>query len=57
MQRRPLIGRKILCCGCNHLTVKGVSRVMRKVLFFFCPECWEDRRACEIQMDKVSAPE
>jgi hypothetical protein len=53
--RKNLVGRKIVCNGCGHTTVKGAARVMRKLLFFFCPSCWEDRRACEQQMDRVSA--
>jgi hypothetical protein len=51
--RRPMVGRKIKCNGCLHVTVKGAARVMRKVLFFFCPDCWSDRRKCEIMMDAV----
>ena len=47
---KPLIGRKIPCNRCGHNTVKGAARVMRKILFFFCPECWADRKACEEQM-------
>ena len=53
-RRAGLVGRKILCNRCLHLTVKGTARVMRKVLFFFCPDCWTQRRECEIQMDKIS---
>lgn len=52
--RKVLVGRKITCNGCCHKTVKGQARVMRKILFFFCPKCWADRRACEIHMDRVS---
>lgn len=48
--RRRLVGRKITCNRCCHKTVKGQARVMRKVLFFFCPKCWANRRACEEQM-------
>ncbi len=51
---RTLIGRKITCNRCCHKTVKGQARVMRKILFFFCPKCWADRRACEIHMHKAS---
>lgn len=48
---RPLpAGRKIVCNGCLHKTVKGSARVMRSVLFFFCRTCWSDRRRCEEHM-------
>ena len=47
---RLLVGRKIVCNLCCHKTVKGSARVMRKVLFFFCPSCWQDRRRCEQHM-------
>ena len=53
--RRPLVGRKITCNHCGHKTVKGAARVMRKVLFFFCPKCWANRRDRELEMDAVSA--
>jgi hypothetical protein len=46
----------VLCSGCEHLTVKGTTRVMKKLLFFFCPDCWRDRRACELIMIKMAAP-
>lgn len=52
--RRLLVGRKIECNGCGGHTVTGAGRVMRKILFFFCPDCWADRRACEELMDRVS---
>ncbi len=52
MYRKPLIGRKIVCNKCGHRTVKGAARVMRKLLFFFCPSCWADRRSCEQFMAK-----
>ena len=52
---KKLIGRKITCNKCGQKTVKGAARVMRKVLFFFCPDCWRDRRACEVLMDKSTA--
>lgn len=43
---------------CNHCGKKfrglGASRVMRKMLFLFCPRCWSDRRSCEIFMDAAS---
>jgi hypothetical protein len=52
---KSLVGRKITCNMCERKTVAGASRVMRKVLFFFCPGCWFDRRSCEIFMDRVSA--
>jgi hypothetical protein len=29
---------------------------MKKLLFFFCPDCWRDRRACELIMIKIAAP-
>jgi hypothetical protein len=50
----PLAGRKIKCNGCGHTTVTGAGRVMRKIVFFFCPKCWKDRRGCELQMDAAS---
>jgi hypothetical protein len=37
-------GRQITCNHCGHKTVKGAARVSRKILFFFCPRCWFDRR-------------
>lgn len=50
-----LVGRKIKCNRCNRLTVKGTARVMRAVLFFFCPECWlHDRAGCDAQMVTVT---
>lgn len=52
--RKRLVGRKVKCNGCEMPTVEGAARVMRKILFFFCPHCWSDRRACEIQMDLAS---
>lgn len=55
MPYKKLVGRLILCNRCERKTVKGAARVMRKVLFFFCPKCWEDRRACEVFMDKATA--
>ena len=55
--KQPMIGRKIHCNKCIHVTVKGAARVMRKVLFFFCPVCWSDRRSCEIFMDQATRPE
>ena len=48
-------GRPITCNRCEHKTVKGAARVMRKVLFFFCPKCWHDRGACEEFMRRVAA--
>ena len=49
--RRKLVGRKIVCNHCSHLTVKGTARVLRKILFFFCPTCWlNDREGCDQQM-------
>jgi hypothetical protein len=53
-QRKILVGRKITCNRCAHKTVKGTARVMRKVLFFFCPKCWADRHACELQMNRAT---
>ena len=53
---KPQVGRKIVCNHCCHRTVKGAARVMRKVLFFFCPDCWMRKRAeCNEQMMKVTA--
>ena len=55
MGRKPLVGRKIICNHCERKTIKGAARVMRKVLFFFCPQCWRNRDACENQMRSVTA--
>jgi hypothetical protein len=50
-----LVGRKILCNHCSHITVKGTARVRRFVLFFFCPKCWlEDRAGCDALMLAVT---
>jgi hypothetical protein len=54
MWKQGLVGRKIECCGCHRATVKGAARVMRKVLFFFCLECWADREKCEEWMRRVA---
>jgi hypothetical protein len=56
MTRRAQLGpgRKVICNACLQWTVQGASRVMRKMLFFFCPTCWSDRRACEVLMDRLS---
>jgi hypothetical protein len=36
--------------------VQGAARVRRKVLFFFCPDCWTKKHAdCNAQMVKVTA--
>ena len=56
VRRKPLIGRKIVCNHCCRTTVKGAARVYKKLLFFFCPECWRDRRGCEEQMRKCWEP-
>jgi hypothetical protein len=53
---KPLIGRKIDCNHRGHRTVKGTARVRRKVLFFFCVDCWTRKHAeCNEQMVKVTA--
>jgi hypothetical protein len=53
--RKLLIGRKIICNHCSHRTVQGTARVMRKILFFFCPACWlNDRAGCDAQMLAVT---
>jgi hypothetical protein len=49
--------RPILCAKCNSIfRGKGTSRVMRKLLFFFCAKCWRDRDACEELMRSIAAP-
>ena len=51
------VGRRILCDMCSNVFQgAGQSRVMRKVVFHFCPKCWANRRACEVHMDRVSSP-
>ena len=53
---KPLVGRKIPCNHCGHRTVQGTARVRRKVLFFFCPDCWTKKHADRNeQMVKVTA--
>jgi len=50
-------GRPIKCNWCLR-TFKsgGTSRVMRKILFFFCDKCWANRSTCEEHMRRVVAP-
>jgi hypothetical protein len=51
-----MMTRKILCYRCVKIfRGKGASRVMRKVLFHFCPKCWRNREACEEHMRKATA--
>lgn len=48
-------GRRILCDKC--VTVfrgAGMTRVMRKVVFQFCPRCWSNRGSCEAHMVRVA---
>ena len=52
--RKRQVGRKVICMRCELPTVKGAARVMRKLLFFFCPKYWSDREACEQHMQAVS---
>ena len=53
---KRLVGRKIVCNHFLHRTVKGTARVRRKILFFFCPDCWLNKRsACDKQMIDVTA--
>ena len=48
--------RAILCNKCARIfRSKGISRVMRKVVFHFCAKCWADRERCETFMDSVSS--
>jgi hypothetical protein len=48
--------RPVKCNKCFHIfRGKGMSRVMRKILFHFCAKCWRDRNACEELMRKVAA--
>lgn len=54
LRRRKRGGRLVTCSGCSHKTVAGTTRVMRKIVFHFCPACWIDRRRCELLMDEVS---
>ena len=52
---RRLVGRKIVCNRCCHTTVKGAARVRRKMLLFFCPECWFGKRSeCDAHMIAVA---
>jgi hypothetical protein len=56
MVRKLIAGRRITCNCCAHKTVKGQARVRRKVLFFFCPDCWFGKREkCNTLMVKVTA--
>ena len=49
-------GRIVQCNKCWHrFRGKGASRVMRKMLFFFCPPCWSNRNACEELMFKATS--
>lgn len=52
--RKLEAGRKVTCNGCLRPTVKGVSRVMRYILFFFCPACWAHREECEEHMRRCA---
>jgi len=53
--RKPMVGRKLTCSQCAHRTVKGTMRVLRSVVFVFCPDCWIDKHeACEAQMCSVA---
>lgn len=48
--------RKIVCSHCSKVFLgRGASRVMRFVLFHFCPRCWMNRKACEEQMAAATA--
>ena len=47
--------RPIGCHRCSRVFREGgVGRVMRKLVFFFCPVCWLDRDACEEFMRRVA---
>jgi hypothetical protein len=49
--------RAIRCNKCSHIFRSGgISRVMRKIAFHFCPKCWEDQRGCEQFMNAISRP-
>ena len=54
LNRKPLVGRRIVCSGYTRWTVQGATRVMRNVMFHFCKACWSNRRACEQQMIAVT---
>lgn len=46
-------GRKVRCSRCPFNTVRGVTRVLRHVVFHFCPSCWLRNHAeCEDLMQK-----
>jgi hypothetical protein len=50
-------GRQIPCSLCPATTVQGSAQVYRKLLFFFCPPCWLNRRAeCNSFMRRVADP-
>ena len=47
--------RPILCDKCSRIfRGGGMTRVMRKIMFHFCPRCWRDREACEMYMRAVT---
>ena len=50
-----LSGRTIECNHCGRYTVQGAARIFHKILFFFCPLCWDqDRAGCNAQMVAVA---
>lgn len=49
------MSRPITCNMCAKVfRGAGASRVLRKVLFFFCPRCWVNRMLCEAFMKQVA---
>ena len=48
-------GRRILCDKCcTTFRGAGMTRVMRKIVFHFCPRCWADRGSCEAYMVRIA---
>jgi len=49
------MARPLVCNLCVHVfRGGGASRVMRKVVFFFCDGCWRNKGACEAWMRAVT---
>jgi hypothetical protein len=52
-KHRNRAGRKVMCNVCLRLTIEGETRVYKKLVFHFCPDCRVNRQGIERHMAEI----